>query len=139
MRITYDAVADAVYVILTEKVEPPDTRKVDDDIFLDFNGDDQLVGIEVLDASKRLELSQLMTVVERIDIEWYKLSQDLERRKEAREPIDTKHAKSWVDEVGLDYVVLKDQDTGETRKVRAKQLLGTHPNEPSLDALRELG
>ena len=59
MRIRYDAASDAAYIYLSDKVHLPDTREVDEDIYLDFDGENRLVGIEVLDASKRLKLDVL--------------------------------------------------------------------------------
>ena len=67
LRITYDAQADAVYIYLTERIKEPETREVDDDIILDFDAQERLVGIEVLDASKRLDLNYLLPVMERLD------------------------------------------------------------------------
>lgn len=60
MRITYDPSVDAMYIYLTEKLKEPAAREVDEDIVLDFDADERLVGIEVLDASKRLDLKHLL-------------------------------------------------------------------------------
>lgn len=57
MKVTYDAQVDAAYIYLTKKVSEPETRQVDDDIALDFDEQGRLVGIEVLAASKRLDLT----------------------------------------------------------------------------------
>ncbi len=63
MKITYDPEVDALYIYLCRDVRLPETRQVDEDIYLDFDEEDRLVGIEVLDASKRLDLSALLPVV----------------------------------------------------------------------------
>ena len=63
-RITYDPQADAVYVYLTEKIKEPKTHDVDRDIYLDFDEQGRLMGIEVLEASKRLDLDYLMPQAE---------------------------------------------------------------------------
>jgi uncharacterized protein YuzE len=60
MRITYDAKADAAYIYLSDtgeksaKTYPCDPSEVQGMINLDFNAANQLIGIEVLGASKRL-------------------------------------------------------------------------------------
>ena len=63
MKITYDPEADAVYIYLCREVRQPKTQKVNGDIYLDFDEEGHLVGIEVLDASRRLDLSALLPVV----------------------------------------------------------------------------
>ena len=54
MKITYDPEVDAAYIYLTEKRGEVTTVQVNDRIFLDYGGADELVGIEILDASKVL-------------------------------------------------------------------------------------
>lgn len=66
MRITYDAKVDAVYIYLTHKLHQPETRQVDEDINLDFDIGGRLVGIEVLDASRRLDLPFLGPMIEQL-------------------------------------------------------------------------
>ena len=66
MRITYDDKADAVYIYLTDAIKEPKTRAIDDDINLDFDVEERLVGIEVLDASHRLDLKHLRPMVEEL-------------------------------------------------------------------------
>lgn len=62
MRIVYDAQADAAYIYLAGHVSEPKTREVDPDINLDFDAQGRLVGVEVLAASKRLDLARLLPV-----------------------------------------------------------------------------
>ena len=109
MRITYDAGADAAYVYLTELVEEPETRTVTNDIYMDFDEQGRLVGIEVLDASKHLDLSYLTPLLERLDetgLLWHKLRRQLVKRKRAGVPLETgkQHVRNWIEEVGNDYV-----------------------------------
>jgi uncharacterized protein YuzE len=54
MKITYDAKVDAAYIYLTEKRGQVTTARVNDRIFLDYGEADDLVGIEILDASEVL-------------------------------------------------------------------------------------
>jgi len=62
MKIRYDASADAAYIYLVDEIKlggaartyPCDPTQVNGMINLDFDIDGRLVGIEVLDASKKL-------------------------------------------------------------------------------------
>lgn len=54
MKISYDKKVDAMYIYLTSKKKKiTDTRELDDGWIADYAGD-ELVGIEILDASKVL-------------------------------------------------------------------------------------
>ena len=111
MRITYDSKADAVYIYLSDDADHFETRQVDPDINLDFDTSGRLRGVEVLDASKRLDLDQLLPGAELLDdtsLRWHELRRELVRRKHAGEPIETpvQHVKNWIREVGDDFVVL---------------------------------
>lgn len=60
MIVTYDKKADAAYIYFTDRSEksaktyPCDPLEVKGMINLDFNSADELIGVEVLGASKRL-------------------------------------------------------------------------------------
>ena len=114
MRITYDVEGDAAYIYLTDTVTEPETVRVDDDINLDFDAGGRLVGIEVLAASERLDLSHLESLVETFQsrpVSWNRLKKELLRRKQLGEPIKTlkQGVKNWVKEVGDDYVILASE------------------------------
>ena len=47
MKITYDKEADALYIKLTDK-SISESEEIEDDIVADFDNDDNIVGIEVL-------------------------------------------------------------------------------------------
>ena len=140
MRITYDAAADAVYLRLSRCGGIVTTKQVDQDILIDFNQKDQVVGIEVLSASKRLRLSELEPVAVKLDTHWTTLSETLRSHKAGDFPIAaSKQCESYhVKEVGLDYVLLQDEGH-ETRKVTALQLLAGHPGDALIESLRALG
>lgn len=53
MRITYDGEADALYVEL-KVAEPLDSIDLEDGVTADLDGEGHVIGIEVLDAHKRL-------------------------------------------------------------------------------------
>ena len=62
MRITYDRSTDAAYIYLVPMIDPGGVKKtyscdpaeVNAEINLDFDGSGRLIGIEVLDASRKL-------------------------------------------------------------------------------------
>ena len=115
MRITYDAKADAAYVYLADVVNKPETHVVTDDVYLDFDEHGRLVGVEVLDASKHLDLSYLEPLLERLNelsVCWYRLRNELVSWQRTGQPIKTldKGVKNWIEEVTDDRVVLKSED-----------------------------
>ena len=149
MRITYDAEADAAYVYLTELVEEPETRTVTNDLYLDFDEHGRLVGIEVLDASKHLDLTYLAPLLERLDetsLPWHKLRRELVKRKQTGIPVETSkpHVKNWIDEVGDDYVVVHSERTDKRRKIKREEIYETDTQSQIgkrriIVALREIG
>ena len=52
MRITYDAEADAISIVFQETTVT--TKDLGDGIAAEFDRDGHLVGLEILDAAKRL-------------------------------------------------------------------------------------
>jgi uncharacterized protein YuzE len=61
MRISYDKEVDALYVHL-RKVRPSHGVDIEDGVTVDMDAEGHIVGIEVLDASKRLGREQLHSV-----------------------------------------------------------------------------
>lgn len=61
MHITYDSKADALYIKLKEG-QFKRNREVEPGIVLDFGPNDQLLGIEILDASEKLNISDISKV-----------------------------------------------------------------------------
>lgn len=58
MNINYDPKADAMYITFQkDKVE--DTLKIQDGVIIDLNKEGNLLGIELLDVSKRMPLDSL--------------------------------------------------------------------------------
>ncbi len=62
MKITYHEKTDLLYIRLDELTQQVTNREVGEDVVLDLGENDRIVGIEILDASKRLNLSQLRTL-----------------------------------------------------------------------------
>ncbi|MGI9015251.1 MAG: DUF2283 domain-containing protein [Phycisphaerales bacterium] len=63
MRISYDSEVDALYIRLIEGEQECRTVRLTDEVSLNIGPDEQLVGIEVLDAREILgkgELPQLI-------------------------------------------------------------------------------
>ena len=63
MKITYDPYADAVYIYLATGKHELTTHVTDDEsIMVDVSEDRAVFGIEILDASSRLNLEELKTL-----------------------------------------------------------------------------
>jgi len=60
MKVSYDADVDAVYLELL-KSEPEGVIEVAEGIHIDVTSDGRIVGIELLDASKKVSLDSLLT------------------------------------------------------------------------------
>ena len=58
MKVTYDPVADAMYIYFTDEKRSTRTEEVSDDFFVDYSGK-EMIGIEILDASKKLPKKNL--------------------------------------------------------------------------------
>jgi uncharacterized protein YuzE len=127
MRITYDHQADAAYFYLTEIVDNPDTRTVTDDVYLDFDEHGRLVGVEVLDASKNLDLKYLEPQLENLDqlgVCWSQLHRELAKRKQEGIPVVTpvRQLNNWIEEVGKDHVTVRSEQTGNLRQITRKEI-----------------
>ncbi len=125
MRITYSAEVDVAYIYLTDTTGNVDTVVVDperSDLMLDFDFSDRLVGVEVLDASLRLDLKHLRPHIDKLDgpsFRWSTFVLEMRDLLEQESPIwetDT-HEKAWVEEVGLDTVKIRSDRTGEIQEV----------------------
>ena len=62
MKITYHEKTDLLYIRLDERPQQVTNREVSDDVILDIGDDGRIVGIEILGASQRLRLSELLPV-----------------------------------------------------------------------------
>ena len=127
MRITYDAVADAAYVYLVESIQEPETVTHDYNVMLDFMAGERLVGIEVLDASVRLDLKYLRPHIDKIDgpvFRWPHFIRKVSRFLDLETPIEGTdwHEKAWVEEIGPDRVRIRLDQSGEVYEVSREQL-----------------
>ncbi len=61
MKITYDPEGDALYIEL-RRGKPADSTDVEEGVTVDLDEDGHVLGIEVLDASKRMTADELSSV-----------------------------------------------------------------------------
>jgi uncharacterized protein YuzE len=62
MEILYNVKTDLLYIRLDDQKHAVINRRISDDIVLDISEGDRIVGIEILDASKHLNLERLLPV-----------------------------------------------------------------------------
>lgn len=60
MQILYDRKTDLLYLRLDERTQQLINKMLSEDIVLDIGEDDKIVGIEIIDASKHLNLEKLL-------------------------------------------------------------------------------
>ncbi len=58
MRITYYPDTDSLYIDLSEQASA-ESREISEGFVLDYDGEGRLVGIDIDNASKKVELSKL--------------------------------------------------------------------------------
>ena len=61
MKIEYSKKADALYVYFKEKYVNT-SKEVEEGIILDFDDNNQIIGIEILDASERFGKSDIANI-----------------------------------------------------------------------------
>lgn len=62
MTIHYDSKTDLLYLRIESAQQDVINRRITDDIVLDIGKDDKIVGIEIMDASKHVNLDKLMPI-----------------------------------------------------------------------------
>ena len=62
MRIIYNDRTDLLYIRLDETKQDVINRRVSEDVVLDIGEDGKVVGIEILDASRHVNLESLLPV-----------------------------------------------------------------------------
>jgi uncharacterized protein YuzE len=62
MNVLYNDRTDLLYIRLDEKKQEIINRRVSEDVVLDIGEDERLIGIEILDASKHVNLERLLPV-----------------------------------------------------------------------------
>ena len=89
--------------------------------------EERLLGVEVLDASQRLDLDYLLPSMEIITAEdqgWHQLRATLFRCKQKSIPVTTKKqgSKNWVENIGNDFVELTRGATGNVVRISRSDL-----------------
>lgn len=62
MNIIYNDKTDLLYIRLDERKQEVVNKRISEDIVLDIGKDEILIGIEILDASKRVNLKRLLPI-----------------------------------------------------------------------------
>lgn len=62
MQILYDVRKDLLYIRLDDRKQAVINRRLSEDIVLDVGEEDKIVGFEILDASKHVNLERLLPV-----------------------------------------------------------------------------
>ena len=140
MKVKYEPKYDIAYIYIAGEVKYVGTHSIDFDIHLDLDHEGRLLGIEVLDATRRLDLEHpfMVTMDDRCPLGWPKLREELRRRMDVGLPIITrpKHVKNWIKDVGEDYVVLlRDKAAPE----RFRQITAADLEDGDLDRHRKKG
>jgi len=66
IKVYYDDEVDALYIKLTNK-KPEGVIEISEGVNLDITEDNKIVGIEILDASKKIDLKTILTYTLEID------------------------------------------------------------------------
>jgi len=78
MQITYDTTNDLLYIRFDKKEQTVTNVTVNDNIILDINQENKLVGIEILDASEIIAMDQLFPITKQQlnlnDTEFHKIA-----------------------------------------------------------------
>jgi len=69
MRIEYSKGIDALYIKLRE-AEVADSRDIEEGVTVDLDDNGHIVGIEILDASEKMDISDLVNIsIENLPLE----------------------------------------------------------------------
>ena len=69
MKIEYSKTVDALYIRL-RKAEISDSMDIEEGVTVDLDGEGHIVGIEILDASEKMDISDLVNInIENIPLE----------------------------------------------------------------------
>jgi len=62
MNIIYNDKADLLYIRLDDRKQNVINKRISEDIVLDIGENDRIIGIEILDASRHVNLDKLLPV-----------------------------------------------------------------------------
>jgi len=60
MEILYNSKTDLLYLCLDDRKQEVLNKRISDDIVIDIGDDNRIVGIEIVDASRNLNLDRLL-------------------------------------------------------------------------------
>ena len=66
MKVYYDREVDALYIKLGNK-RPDGVIEISEGVNIDTTSDDRIVGIEILDASKKIDIKTIMSYTLELD------------------------------------------------------------------------
>ncbi|HDZ01705.1 MAG TPA: DUF2283 domain-containing protein [Nitrospirae bacterium] len=66
MKVYYDKEVDALYIKLGNKT-PDGVTEISEGVNIDTTSDDRIVGIEILDASKKIDIKTIMSYTLELD------------------------------------------------------------------------
>lgn len=62
MTVEYDEKTDLLYLRLDPRSQDVINRRAQEDVVLDIGRDERIVGIEIMNASRKLDLQQILPV-----------------------------------------------------------------------------
>lgn len=62
MQVTYNSITDLLYIRMDPESHQVTNKRISEEIVLDLGEDGKIVGIEILDASKLLNLSSVLPI-----------------------------------------------------------------------------
>ena len=62
MKIYYDGKKDLLYLRFDEEKRQVFNKRATEDIVLDMSDEDRIIGIEIMDASKHINLSEVLPI-----------------------------------------------------------------------------
>jgi len=62
MQISYDSKSDLLYIRLETDMQEITNKRITEDVVFDIGNDDKIIGIEIMEASKNVNLEKLMPV-----------------------------------------------------------------------------
>ena len=66
MHVFYNDKTDLLYIRFDNRKQNVSNRRVSDDVVLDIGESEKIIGIEILDASKHINLERLLPVEYRV-------------------------------------------------------------------------
>ena len=66
MDIIYNELTDLLYIRLDDKKQKVLNKQITEDIVLDLSGEEKIVGIEIMNASKRINMGKILPIKHKI-------------------------------------------------------------------------